>query len=104
MIRIAPHLLILAFGGAFLVASPQDADVVFHSDVSLVRIDAQVVDSSNRSITHLNDEDFVLHANGQVVPIRNFASEKTWNPPESVRMGPSQPIKECNPPSRETTS
>jgi VWFA-related protein len=75
MIRIAPLLLIVAIGAAFLVASPQDADVVFHSDVSLVRVDAQVVDSSNRSITHLNAEDFVLHANGQVVPIRNFASE-----------------------------
>jgi VWFA-related protein len=75
MIRIA-QLLSLAFaGGAFLGAAPQDADVVFHSDVSLVRIDAQVVDSSNRSITHLNVEDFVLRANGQVVPIRNFASE-----------------------------
>jgi VWFA-related protein len=75
MIRIAPLILIVAIGTAFLVASPQDADVVFHSDVSLVRVDAQVVDSSNRSITHLNAEDFVLHANGQVVPIRNFASE-----------------------------
>ena len=25
--------------------------------------------------------------------------EKTWNPPESVRIGPSQLMKACNPPS-----
>jgi VWFA-related protein len=74
-VRMAQLLSLAFIGAAFLVAAPQDADVVFHSDVSLVRIDAQVVDSSNRSITHLNAEDFVLRANGQVVPIRNFASE-----------------------------
>jgi VWFA-related protein len=75
MVRIASVLAFAFAGAAFPGAPPQDADVVFHSDVSLVRIDAQVVDSSNRSITHLNVEDFVLRANGQVVPIRNFASE-----------------------------
>jgi VWFA-related protein len=52
-----------------------DDDLVFHSDVSLVRIDAQVVDSGNRSITHLHAEDFILREDGKVVPIRNFASE-----------------------------
>lgn len=74
-VRIAQLLLLAIIGATFLVAAPQDADVVFHSDVSLVRVDAQVVDSGNRAITHLNAEDFVLRANGQVVPIRNFASE-----------------------------
>jgi VWFA-related protein len=52
-----------------------DDDVVFHSDVSLVRVDAQVVDSSNRAIIHLKATDFVLREDGRVVPIRNFASE-----------------------------
>ena len=52
-----------------------DDDVTFHSDVSLVRVDAQVVDSGNRAITHLQAADFVLRENGKVVPIRNFASE-----------------------------
>src|SRR3984957_12878619 len=75
MVRIAQLLAFAVAGAAFLGGSPQDAEVVFHSDLSLVRIDAQVVDSSNRAITHLNVEDFVLRANGQVVPIRNFASE-----------------------------
>src|SRR3984885_12983817 len=52
-----------------------DDDLVFHSDVSLVRVDAQVVDSSNRAIIHLHAGDFVLRENGREVPIRNFASE-----------------------------
>ncbi len=29
---------------------------------------------------------------------------KTWNPPESVRIGPSQPMNRCRPPARATTS
>ncbi|HTC34725.1 MAG TPA: hypothetical protein VK724_15200, partial [Bryobacteraceae bacterium] len=44
-----------------------DDDVVFKSDVSLVRVDAQVVDSSNRAITHLQATDFVLKEDGHVV-------------------------------------
>src|SRR3984957_1693563 len=52
-----------------------DDDVVFRSDVSLVRVDAQVVDSSNRAIIHLHAGDFVLREDGRVVPIRNFASD-----------------------------
>jgi VWFA-related protein len=52
-----------------------DDNVVFRSDVSLVRVDAQVVDSANRPIIHLHDTDFVLREDGKVVPIRNFASD-----------------------------
>ncbi len=73
--RRAAYFLSLALGGALLFAAPGDDDLVFRSDVSLVRVDAQVVDSSNRAITHLNAEDFSLRVNGKVVPIRNFASE-----------------------------
>jgi VWFA-related protein len=75
MRRIAhiPPLALVLLIAAF--AAPADDDVVFRSDVSLVRVDAQVVDSSNRAITHLNVEDFVLREDGKVVPIRNFASE-----------------------------
>jgi len=57
------------------VAGDDDNDLVFRSDVSLARVDAQVVDSGNRAITHLHAGDFVLHEDGKVVPIRNFASE-----------------------------
>lgn len=51
------------------------ADVVFRSDVALVRIDVQAVDRNNRAITGLHAEDFELFENGKKLHIRNFASE-----------------------------
>ena len=48
---------------------------VFKSDVAMTRVDAQVVDRDGRAITGLERSDFVLRVDGQVVPIRNFASE-----------------------------
>jgi VWFA-related protein len=56
-------------------AFADDGDVVFRSDVSLVRVDAQVLDRDNRAITGLHAEDFVLREEGRPQPIRNFASE-----------------------------
>lgn len=50
-------------------------DVVFRSDVSLIRVDVQVLDRQNRTITGLHQEDFVLREEGQPREIRNFASE-----------------------------
>ena len=38
------------------------------------------------------------------VIFRLCASENTWNPPESVRIGPSQRAKPCNPPCASITS
>ena len=38
------------------------------------------------------------------VSLRMPDSEKTWNPPESVKIGLSQPMKRCRPPKRFTTS
>jgi VWFA-related protein len=61
-----------------LAAGPLAADdntIVFHSDIALGRVDAQVLDSANRAITHLQSSDFVLRLNGRDVPIRNFASD-----------------------------
>ena len=55
--------------------SAADDDLVFHSDVSLVRVDTQVVDGSNRAIIHLHAGDFVVREDGRVAPIRNFAAE-----------------------------
>jgi VWFA-related protein len=52
-----------------------DASVVFRSDVSLVRVDTQVLDRNNRAITGLTARDFVLRADGKVQDIRNFARE-----------------------------
>jgi VWFA-related protein len=48
---------------------------VFRSDVSLVRVDARVVDGANRSITGLTADDFILREEGQPQPIKNFGSE-----------------------------
>jgi VWFA-related protein len=73
MLRAAYLFLLACALGIGLSAG--DDDLVFRSDVSLVRVDAQVVDSSNRAITHLHAGDFVLREDGKVVPIRNFASE-----------------------------
>ena len=74
--RSVAHVQSLGLALLFVgFAASGDDDIVFRSDVSLVRVDAQVVDSSNRAITHLNVEDFVLREDGKVVPIRNFASE-----------------------------
>jgi VWFA-related protein len=57
-----------------LVAS--GSDVVFRSDVSLVRVDAQVTDRDNRAVTGLRVEDFVLRDEGRPQQIRNFAREE----------------------------
>ena len=59
---------------AGLLAAGGD-DVVFRSDVSLVRVDAQVVDRDNRAVTGLADGDFVLREEGRPQTIHNFASE-----------------------------
>src|SRR5579864_2296563 len=63
---------LLAFAG---VLSAADGDVVFRSDVSLVRVDAQVLGRDNRTITGLRAEDFILREEGRPQQIRNFASE-----------------------------
>jgi VWFA-related protein len=63
---------LLALAG---VLSAADEDVVFRSDVSLVRVDAQVLGRDNRTITGLRADDFVLREEGRPQQIRNFASE-----------------------------
>lgn len=73
MVRAILALTILSLTGALAFAD--DTNITFHSDVALVRVDAQVVDRDNRPITGLRVEDFVLLEDGKAVPIRNFASE-----------------------------
>jgi VWFA-related protein len=69
-------LLALIVSASFLIPlSAFDEDVVFKSDVSLIRVDAQVVDRNNRAITGLRAADFVVREEGKVQQIRNFASE-----------------------------
>ncbi len=74
MTRPTFPLLLIAIGSV-LPAAGQDGDVVFRSDVSLARVDAQVVDRDNRAITGLRVEDFVLREDGRPQEIRNFARE-----------------------------
>jgi VWFA-related protein len=67
--------LITAGAAGILPAAAAAPEVVFRSDVSLVRVDTQVVDRDNRAIAGLTAADFVLLENGQPQPIRNFARE-----------------------------
>jgi VWFA-related protein len=52
-----------------------DDPVVFKSDVTLTRVDVQVLDRDGRAVTGLGVKDFVLRLDGKVLPIHNFASE-----------------------------
>lgn len=76
MKRLASILATALVAGAWHPAASQEPDVVFRSDVSLVRVDVQVLDRSNRAVTGLRAEDFVLREQGKDQAIRNFASEE----------------------------
>jgi VWFA-related protein len=73
--RAIPFALSLLAGATILPCIAADDPVIFRSDVSLVRVDAQVLDRDNRTITGLRLQDFVLSENGRRLEIRNFASE-----------------------------
>lgn len=60
---------------AWLLPAAGTPEVVFRSDVALVRVDTRVVDRDNRTITGLSQDDFILLEDGQRQPIRNFSSE-----------------------------
>lgn len=66
--------LAILLSGTLLLAD--DQPTVFKSDVSMTRIDAQVLDSSGRAITGLQINDFKLTLNGHVLPVKSLASEK----------------------------
>ena len=56
-------------------AQPAEAPIVFKSDVALVRVDAQVLDSTNHAITSLRAQDFEIRDEGRVREVKNFAKE-----------------------------
>jgi VWFA-related protein len=60
------------------VATPQGdvPPVTFRSDVTLGRVDAQVVDGENHPIRGLRVQDFVLRVDGNRQEIRDFQNEK----------------------------
>lgn len=62
-----------------LAETPPPAEqpsVTFRSDVSLVRVDAQVVDDQNRPIRGLGPADFALRVNGNPQEARQVITEK----------------------------
>src|SRR6516162_4650189 len=68
---------LLAAHTAAVAASPADnPPVTFRSDVSLGRVDAQVVDGGNHPIRGIRVQDVVLRVDGKPQEIRNFQSEK----------------------------
>ncbi len=75
LLRLFP-LFVLATAVLQTAAPADEQQVVFRSDVSLVRVDAQVVDRNNRGITGLKATDFVLRDEGKTQEIRNFAREE----------------------------
>lgn len=71
------RVTVFAVASAFLAcAQTEDSNVTFRSDVALIRVDAQVLDRSNRALTNLHAEDFVLLENGRPQEIRSFAREE----------------------------
>src|SRR5215469_13641293 len=64
-------LLLTAWGWVAWADDP----VVFRSDVSLVRVDAQVLDRDNRAINGLGIGDFVLREQGRPQKIQSVDSE-----------------------------
>ncbi len=73
MTRAGAIVSLILFATTWSLAAEEK--VVFRSDVSLVRVDAQVVDRDNRAIGGLSAADFVLREAGRPQPISNFARE-----------------------------
>ena len=67
--------VLAVLGLACLSQGWADDPVVFRSSVSLVRVDAQVVDRDNRAITNLGPRDFILRENGTPQRIQSVDSE-----------------------------
>jgi VWFA-related protein len=55
--------------------APLDSAKTFKSDVTLVRVDARVVDAQNHSIRGLTPEDFVLREAGKQQEVRKVVAE-----------------------------
>jgi len=71
-LMVLPAGLLVSVG----LLSGQDSDsIVFHSDVVLARVDVQVVDSHNHTITGLTADSFQLREDGKPQAIKNFANE-----------------------------
>src|SRR5215471_11968992 len=77
-VLLAITALFLLAAHTTAVATPQADNpvVTFRSDVSLGRVDVQVVDGGNHPIRGVRVHDFILRVDGKSQEIRNFQSEK----------------------------
>jgi VWFA-related protein len=76
LLAITAIFLLPAHTAAVATQQADNPPVTFRSDVSLGRVDAQVVDGGNRPIRGLRVHDFILRVDGKPQEIRNFQSEK----------------------------
>jgi VWFA-related protein len=75
-LAITAVCLLAAHTEAGATSPAEDPPVTFRSDVSLGRVDAQVVDAGSHAIRGLKVQDFILRVDGKPQEIRNFQSEK----------------------------
>ena len=70
-------LQILAFAQAAFAQTekPKEETPVFRSDVSMGRVDVQVVDRYDLPVSGLTADDFLLRYRGEAIPIRQFQYE-----------------------------
>jgi VWFA-related protein len=76
MLRISALLAATALCLLAADTAQDDPKVTFRSDVSLGRVDAQVVDAANHPIRDLRVQDFILRVDGKQQDIRDFQSEQ----------------------------
>ena len=76
LLTIAALCLLAAHKAAVATTPADDPPVTFRSDVSLGRVDAQVVDGGSHPIRGLRVQDFILRRDGKPQEIRNFQTEK----------------------------
>lgn len=76
MVRISTLLAGMSLCLLAAHAAQDDAKVTFRSNVSLGRVDAQVVDAENHPLRGLRVQDFILRLNGKQQDIRDFKSEQ----------------------------
>lgn len=73
--KIPAFVVSAIFLPALLLA--QDSLVSFRVDVPLVTMDVGVLDSSNRPLTSLTKDDFLLYEDGQLREIKHFSAVET---------------------------
>jgi VWFA-related protein len=76
LFAITTLFLLTAPTAVFATPQADAPPVTFRSDVTLGRVDAQVVDGENHPIRGLRVQDFILRVDGKPQEVREFQSEK----------------------------